>query len=119
MLRYGCNGTGYQGWRTAEEYRYRECLPALLCFMIVKPAAFLDLPVNSRSLVIVHLNPVHAQIIVLSLNGILSIYQRQGHKRTSVFLPACHSGQIRKRTIRPAYLQNRRLSLGYRFHTYL
>ena len=60
--------------------------------MIMKAAAFMNLPVHAGLSLSEYLHAVHAQI-VFAFNRAFSINQGQGKKRSAIILPAADTGQ--------------------------
>ncbi len=76
-----------QRGRSAEKHGRRQRLSLLLRDGVVKAAALPDLPVHPRRLAVVHLQPVHAEVVALA-GGMLRVDERQRDKRAAVFGPA-------------------------------
>src|SRR5262249_40902283 len=79
-------------WPT-KKHGHRQRLTEKLSFVIMKAAAFLNLPVQSGRMRIVDLHPVNAEIVLFSYR-MLGVDQRQSDEWTTIFLPGRQYRQL-------------------------
>ena len=86
ILRQWRNRRNDQRGRAAEEDRHGQRLIHLLGRVIVKAAAFLNLPMQTRSRGVVNLHAIDAEVVLLR-RRMFRIDERQSDERPTVFLP--------------------------------
>ena len=87
------DGRQDQRRRSAEEHRDRQVGAARLRRRVVEAAALADLPVQAGAAAIVHVEPVHAEVVPGAIRR-LGVDERQRHERAAVLRPARDDRQL-------------------------
>ena len=112
MLRHWSDSSSDQRRRSAEEYADGQLFIAQFRLMVMEASALMNLPVHAGRGSSKYLHPVHTEIMLLGMERMLRIYERQCNKRTAVILPAGQERQPFKRLLPANGLHDRRGDVG-------